>query len=328
MQVDYQIIADGDDITALFKDRLTGLSITDEAGFKSDTTEITIDNRDQRVALPLVGAKLEIALGFKETGLTAMGHYIVDDLAGEIMPETMTISAKAADMLGTIRAPKTRAWEAVTLGDIVGTIAGDHNLKPAISGDLKPAFYSYLAQTSESDLNLLTRLARDLNATVKPAAGHLVFVPRGSGKTASGEDIPPLVIHRTDISRGSWKLTGRGKYGKVTAEWAELGTAVVHRVSAGDKAPELKLRHRYASKAEAVRAAEGALAAGARASGKISLQLGGFYGDLGAGAPIDLRGVLPELVGVWNVTRVEHRLGETLVTSVDAERGEKRRIIA
>ncbi|WP_107495321.1 contractile injection system protein, VgrG/Pvc8 family [Thalassobius sp. I31.1] len=323
MQIDYQILEGGSDITARFKDRLTGLSITDEAGLKSDSAEISVDNRDQRVELPPVGAKLEIALGFKETGLTAMGHYIVDDLSGEIMPEVMTISAKAADMLGSIRAPKTRAWEAVTLGDIVNTIAADHNLKPAVSEDLQPAFFGYLAQTSESDLNLLTRLARDLNATVKPAAGHLVFVRRGAGKTVSGEDILPHVIHRSQISRGSWKLTGRGKYGKVTAEWSETGTASLHRVSAGEKSPELKLRHPYATEAEARRAAEAALRASQFASGSISLQLGGFFGDIAAESPVDLQGILPELTGIWIVTRVTHRLGETLTTSIDAKRGEE-----
>ena len=205
MQVDFKILADGNDVTALLKDRLISLSIVDEAGVKSDTAVIVIDDRDYRVELPKVGALLEISLGFKETGLITLGTYTVDEISGEGPVDKMTIKAKAADMLSGIRAPKTRNWDDVTLEDIVVTIASEHDLTPAVSDSLKAHFYKYLAQTSESDLNLLTRLAHDLDATAKPAGGALVFVKRGIGKT-----IRPVigdVINRDEID--PWVLKPR-----------------------------------------------------------------------------------------------------------------------
>lgn len=108
-------------------------------------------------------------------------------------------------------------------------------------------------------MNFLTRLARDLDATAKPAGGALFFVKRGEGKAADGSDLPVPVIHLSQMSRGNWKVSGRGKYGKVIAEWSELGAAKINQVSAGDKEPLQRLRHRHASQSKAQRAADSAL---------------------------------------------------------------------
>ena len=123
MQIVYQIIADGQDITAKLQDRLISLNIIDEAGQKSDSAEITIDDRDHLVELPRTGAELNISLGVG--GLTEIGSYVVDEVSGEFAPSTITISAKAADMLGAIRARKTRAWRDVTIEDIIELIVGE-----------------------------------------------------------------------------------------------------------------------------------------------------------------------------------------------------------
>lgn len=305
---------------ALFKGRLVGLTLIDQAGQKSDTVQITLDNRDNRIELPEVGAVLEISLGFVETGLTSMGRYVIDDLSGDLFPATLTISGKAADMIGGIKSPKSRNWDEVTVQDIVAKIAGENGLETAVSESLKSHFYGYLAQTAESDLNFLPRLARDLDATAKPAGGALVFVKRGEGKAADGSDLPVPVITLAQMSRGNWKTSGRGKYDKVIAELSELGAALVNQVTAGDGEPLLQLRHRHASLGEAQRAADCALQRSKRASGKISIQLAGFNGGLLAEGFVDLQGVHPALSGQWLISQVTHRLGGTLITSFDAER--------
>ncbi len=319
MQIAFKIIADGADVTAKFQDRLVRLSITDEAGSKSDTASIEIDDRDNLVALPKVGAKLEISLGFVGA-LVYIGTYVVDEVTGKIGTDTMTIKAKAADMLGGIRARKTRAWREVTMADIAGKIAGEHGLKPSVSDAVKTHYYKYVAQTSESDLNLVTRLAKDLDAVAKPASGHLVVAKRGEGKAADGSDLPVFVVHKTQMSGGSWKVTGRGKYGKVTAKWGERGAGKVRKVSAGKDKPEQTLRHTYATKPEAQRAADAALETSKRGSSSIDIDLGGFWGELMAEAKADLQGIKPELCGEWLIKSVTHELTETLTTRFAAER--------
>lgn len=323
MRVDYRIIADGVDVTSNFQDRLERLTIIDEAGMKSDRAEITVDDRDYLVALPQTGAQLEIALGFAGQ-LVDMGSYVVDDLSGEILPARMTIGAKAADMSGGLRARKTRSWHKVTVQDVVASIAGEHGLKPRVSDSLKAHSYPYLAQTTESDLNILTRLARGLDAVAKPAGGFLLFTKRGEGAAADGSALPVFVIDRSQMNGGSWKIGKRGRHGKVTAEWGERGTATTHKVNAGDEEPERVLRHRYPTEAEAQREANAELERSKRGSASINIELGGFWGGLMAEAKVNLLGIKPELTGEWLITRVQHRLTDTLTTSFDAERDNER----
>lgn len=103
------------------------------------------------------------------------------------------------------------------------------------------------------------------------------------------------------------------------AEWAELGTAETHTVTAGNEEPAL--RHRYPNEEEARRAADAALARSKRASDRLGGSLGGFYGALLAEGRIELTGVKPELTGEWGLTRVTHVLDRNgLITSFDAER--------
>lgn len=319
MRATFRITADGTDVTAAIRDRLIRLAVTDAVDASADIVEIEIDDRDHLVALPAPGAGLEIALGFAETGLVALGRYVTDEIAGDVAPATLTVRARAADMRGAIRARKTRSWHDVTLGDIVETIAAEHGLTPRVGEDLRDHAYPYLAQTSESDLHLLTRLAHTLDAVAKPAGGALIVARRGESA------LPVIVLHRTKMQGGSWKIAGRGRYGSVIAAWAERGTATLRTLRAGDGEPTLTLRHRHASGTEARGAAEAALARARRAGGSISIQLAGFHGDLTAGARVVLKGLKPELEGEWHLTRVRHTLARTLTTRFEAERdnGEK-----
>ncbi|MBC6404111.1 MAG: phage tail protein, partial [Rhodospirillales bacterium] len=62
-----------------------------------------------------------------------------------------------------------------------------------------------------------------------------------------------------------------------------------------------------------------------RTSAKLSIELGGFHGDLMAEAKVDLRDIKPELTGHWLLTRglltrVMHRLDDSLTTNFEAER--------
>jgi phage protein D len=319
MKIGFRVLSNGNDVTAPIGDRLIGITVTDASGETADTAEIEIDDRDYLVALPAVGAVLQIAMGLGEE-LVELGQFVVDEIGGTVGPDTMSIKAKSADMRAAIKSAKTRAWQDVTLEDIVAKIAGEHGLAKQISDSLKSIHYIYLAQTSESDLNFLTRIARDLDATCKPAGGALVFVKTGEGKAADGTALPVFTVHRSQMASASWQLTGRGKFGRVVAEWSKRGTGRVEKVTAGNEEPEHILRTRYANQVEAQRAADAALAKSKRNSGTLSVELGGYWGDLMAEGLIDVSGIKPELNGRWLVKTVTHRLNATLTTSFDAVR--------
>ena len=52
MTPDFEVWAAGVNITSQVKDRLISLTVTDEAGFKSDAVEIALDDRDNAIELP------------------------------------------------------------------------------------------------------------------------------------------------------------------------------------------------------------------------------------------------------------------------------------
>ncbi|SFQ14703.1 hypothetical protein SAMN05421853_102125 [Roseivivax halotolerans] len=319
MTPDFELRADGDDVTAMIRDRLISLTVTDEEGLKADKLSFELDDRGNLLAVPPAEAQLELSLGFRETGLTRIGTFVVERRSGRGMPDTMSIDAKAADMSSQIRAPKTRAWENVTLGEMVETIAGEANLTPTVGEDIAPTFYTYVAQTAESDLHLLTRLAAVLDATAKPADGRLVVVRRGTGTAADGTALPVIALLKREFRSYDWALGERGKYKSVTAEWSETGTATLHKVTVGSGKPERRLRHPFGSQDEAQRAAQAALDRAERGNTSVSGELGGFWPGLFAGGLVEFPDLRAELGGRFHLRSVTHVLMRTLTTRFEAE---------
>lgn len=110
----FRIYADSRDITAAVQDRFQELKITDEAGIKSDKLSLTLD--DRRTAsgavaqLPRIGTRLAVAVGYRESSLTDMGSYLVDEIEISHPPATLRVGAKAADMAGPFRSPHIKLY--------------------------------------------------------------------------------------------------------------------------------------------------------------------------------------------------------------------------
>lgn len=253
MTPEFRILADSQDITDRIKDRLLSLRVTDEAGIKSDTVEIKLDDRDALVVWPEHGAELEVSLGYQQSGLTRLGLYIVDEVEHSGPPNALTIRAKASDMRQSFKAPRTRVWDNVTLADMVTIIAGEHGLAPKISESLAAVNYTHLDQTEESDLHLLTRLARENSAVTKPVAGNLIFATRGESKSISGKDLPTTQIVASQVQRHQMTQADRGKYAAVLTHWHDLMNADRMPVKVGQGKPVYTLRHTYSDGDQAAR---------------------------------------------------------------------------
>ena len=319
----YRIVVDGEDRTGVFADRLLNLVITDEDGTKADRLELELDDRDGKLKFPDTDAKIEVSLGFKGQQLAFMGVYAVDGVSGGGPVQTMRITATAADLKGEIRAPKTRGWEGKSLKDIVSTIAGESGLKPVVGESVAGKVWDYLAQTAESNLHFLSRIAAQLDATAKPAGGALVVQARGEGKTAAGDTLTPPEIPRHRFSNWSWSYEGRAVYRAAEAEWTDTGTGVTHKIKVGDGTPLKKIRHPYATEAEASRAAQAAVSGADRAAMTLDATLSGFEPRLLGGASVKVAGLRPELVGEWHLESVSHQLDAGgLVTSFRGKKGE------
>ncbi len=315
----YQILADSQDITAKIADRLLSLTLTDEAGIQSDTVEIRLDDRDNGIVLPRTGAELVVSIGYRETGLVRMGLYIVDELVLAGPVRTLTIRGKAANMPQSIKAPKTRPWDEVTLGDLVANIAGEHGLTPRIGAELAGIALPHLDQTEESDLHLLTRLAQQFDAVAKPMGNHLILVKRGQAKSASGKTIPEVTLKAADISSWQATLAERGRYGSVTAEWHDKVTAERKTVRAGSGEPVFQLRRSFPDTAQAQTAAEAKLATLNRGTGSLDVTLPGSPNLMAEGV-VAMKEFRSGINGRWLVNRVTHTISsQGFTTTLSAE---------
>lgn len=311
----FRIRADGADATAAIADRLLSLAVDDADGMEADTLELVLDNRDGRVAEPETGARLDLALGLAGAPLVELGAFTVNGVAGEGPIATLTIRAEAADLAGPIRSPRTRAWEAVTLPGVVADIAARAGLAPFVSEGLRGVTLAYEAQTAESDLHFLTRLARRFDAIAKPAGGRLVVSRRGEGAG------PRLAVGRDEALDWSWEAGARERYARVTARWSEVDGGRERIVEAGSGEPARELRRVHPGEAEAREAARAALEQAARGERTFRVAMQTFRGDLYGGARVRLGGFGPSVDGEGELRRVRHVLdAQGLVTQIDGAR--------
>lgn len=309
-------------------DRVLSVEITDEAGFESDELIITLDDADPQIARPREGALLGVAIGYKETGLVDFGSYVFEGLSREGWPRIMTLSAKAADHAKSLKEPKTRTWENTTLAAIVAKIAAEHGLTPQVDSQMGAHAVPFLAQTEESDQNLLTRLGRRIGAVITPKDQRLLVTKRHSGKTASGKDMPRLLVTRPMllVDRAySIRHKPRVRYSEIRARWRDrpAGRTKSVSVKTGLEGPSTTLREVFQSEDEARRAADATKRDMAAGEGEMELTLIG--NPLArAETPVEVSGVGLDIDGRWIATSITHEWafnGGGATTTIRAEFG-------
>lgn len=326
MRPKFNIIADGTDITDKINDRLLSLSLQDAAGITSDTVEIRLDNRGRTIALPSKGASLQVYIGYDSSGLVYRGVYTVDELTLSGPPHSMTIKGKAADMISSLKAPRSTSYaEGITISALVKELAARHNLTPKISSELANISLGHVDQTSESDLNLLTRLAKEHRAVAKPANDCLLFVKEGEAKSASGQSVTTTTVDLS-IDGGSYIYTSadRQSYGSVTASYRDVATNkdVKIKISGSNaEGPDYSIRNSYPNAIAATAGAKAKLAT--LTCGTAKLSLNGIIGKPTAMAEggLIVKGVHPEVDTLsWIIKKTSHSLSESgFTTSIEAE---------
>lgn len=317
-QADFMVLANGVDITAKIRDRLVSLAVHDAAGIESDTVTIELDNRDNAIALPPRGAQLNVWMGYVGE-LVFKGVFEVDELEEPLDDEALVIHGKAAKMSGAFKAPRDRTYDDITFGQLVEQIATAHGYEPAVSEALATIVFEHIDQRGESDMNLLTRLARDHGAVAKPVADKLVVVAKAASESVSGADLPVIVIADPANSGGRVTLTGKSEYSAVKASWFEEEKQQRRQVTAGEGEPLYTLRQTFKDAEAAQAAADAKLAELQRGTASLSL-------TRPLAAHIMPEGIL-QLVNhkasanrEWLVETVEHVIGgnEVAYTTVSA----------
>jgi phage protein D len=297
---------------------LLSLTVTDNEGTKSDSVTLDIDNRSQ-IPAPKKGAKMKIWLGYVETGLIYMGTYVVDNWSKSGRPRKLTVNAKAAGMTTELKSPRSRSYHKKKVGDIVGEIAGRHGLSQQVHPELKDFEIGHIDQSSESDLNFLSRLAKRIGGNFKLADEKLIMNKAGSAKLPSGSEAPTFTLIET--GQTDWEATGseRGSYKSATAAWVDPKTGKRETVLKGEGTPRYRDRRVFKTESEAQRAVEAQLDGLKR--GKISFSTS-FPGrpEIFAGSLANVTNHDPDVDGLFVVKTATHTVDNNgLKTSLSCE---------
>ena len=215
MRPTFQISAAGSDITGDVSSRLVSLDITDTVDETSDGMTLVLEDVLGTLALPKSGAKIEVAIGYGGFN-QRMGSFVVDEVTVEGPPDTIQITGSSTPFVNdrggggqaSFTSRKSRSWDQKTIGDIVAKIADECGLTPVVDSTLKDIMIEHIDQVSESDANLLIRIARTYGGILKPADGRLVLAAEQGGQTTSGKPLG-LTITPQDVS--SYRITWGGK---------------------------------------------------------------------------------------------------------------------
>lgn len=326
MKPDFRVIADQQDITDLLRDRLLSIRTTDKPGMEADDCEIHIDDRDGAVAFPRKGATLEVSLGYEGEPLNFLGKYRVDEIEVSGPPQSLIIRGKPANIAATLKSQKRHSWEAVTLAAIVGDIARRNKLQPlcALTTPVPRA-----DQINESDMHFMTRLALQHGATATVKDGKLIVAARGAGKSASGQPMPSLTLHRDELANYSMTFPDRALFGEVQASHHNGKTGKLEVIvlpnpnaPAGVKAPTHTERHVHPTKEAAQAAASSRLSSLNRATMTGKLELTRGRADLGAEKWLTLTGIKGEVDGLYLIESVEQNFSKSAwVTNVSINAG-------
>lgn len=324
----FQILANGSDITTAIKKSFKEITISDVSGDKADTLTILLDG--SRIGkLPKKNAALQIALGFNYK-LYKQGVFYISSISDSGFPEVVTIKATSIPMGGkelptNIQTQRTQSWENTTISDLLNTVAKRNKLTPIVNEELGAIVLEHEDQTAESDMALVNRLARQYGAISKVANENWLFLKMGEGKNASGtKTLPTHVIHKSSCSNYSHSSSTRTEASSVIAKWqnAETGENGVERAGSGE--PAFEISYPYPTQAEALAAAKAKADSLSKSSDSFNLTTEATHKLIKAFAEghIEPKGWRSEISDrKWNIKQIDKKLskGGGLTISISSE---------
>jgi phage protein D len=324
----YRIYKGEVDITDRFNDRTTKIMVElNSRGADGDKCEITVDDRDWKIAFPSLGGDLEIWLGYEEVGLAFMGKFEIDVATLQGPPKEIVLHGESSGKNSDMKSPKVQEFDGKTVGEILGQIAGGAGIGAGINGAIGGISIPFKNQLT-SNYHIIHELERLTGGSFKIANGKIVAVPRDAGVTVNGEQLPILVMRPEHF--GHWKVRWdlRTEHKGVMASYWDKFTNTRKFTQfmnpsglMGSGAGIFQMGKLFASEAEAKAAAQ------AQMGGMIRDSVRAFFnpakGDpwIRDGQPLLITGMRDGIDGSYQIQRVVHSYQKStgLMTEIEAE---------
>lgn len=301
----FRIKSNEKDITDTIAKYFKSITIDDENGYLSDRVSLVLADNG-KIEIPEKRSILTIAIGYKSR-LINFGKFLITSITGNGL--TLTISATSAHFKSSLTCRREKSWRLITLDKIIAQIAAQNDLKPAIS----KVFYSIRIdqrnQTSESDLNYLTKLARDYGASFKIQDGKLIFIEKNKGKTATGQNLPIVEISEI-VGNYSFSISDRGGYTGVRAFWQDIPGGERKHILVGESENIFDVKQASRNKIEAQGKAQSKFDELQSQSKSLSLSITGNP-KLITGQKARIYGIRSGLDGLWIIEKTNHSITPT-----------------
>ncbi len=304
----------GRTVSDAFYSRLVSASIHDAPGQEADTCELEFDDDRNEISVPEEGAEITVRFGFRGAGTWKMGVFIFEKASYSFSNsgEFLSFSCRSADMRSDVKEPVSEHFDDMTVGGIVQELAGRHGYDAKVGSEFSGVKLPYIARTGQSSADFLTRLADRCGAQFSVKGNRFLFLKRGV--------LPAITIDKSDCESASFSVEPRPRYGKAQAGWYDRAKNEIsfEDFETGLEGPVKRLRTVFASAEEAKQAAQAEGNRLGRATGSGSVTIAGMP-EVMADAPIIITGMRPEANGEWRAASVEHRYGDTYMTTIELE---------
>jgi uncharacterized protein len=341
----WQLSIDGADVSSNFGPVLISMTIHETEGGKADTLEIELDDTDGQIALPSMGAEVDAAIGWDDTGATATfigyigavaskgkghgdahrhSHHKKEEKqhgegahsAGDRSKgRTLTLTATSADMRSDAKGHVEKHMDNSSFQDAATSFASDAGLSVNVDPTIGAINRTYWGIANESFLEWGARIATDIGATFKVYGTNAVFVPRDGNTSASGEALVDIDATWGDnlISWSISPILSRNDYAEFGARWYDMDGAQWNREAAtSDSSDGVTAKHtgnyKSASQDHATLRANSSKSEGKRDKGGGDNVVIQGEPDAQVQANCNVSGVRDGVDGTYTIAGVTHHL--------------------
>lgn len=306
----------GKDKSKKIMEHLESLTIVDNANNESDTFTLSINGRFKR---PKYNDVIKVYLGFDDE-LNFFGLFRVEKSTKTF--KGLTISATGINFGESFKVQRNITYERVSIKEIVNQVSNRHQLKN--KSDFDDIYITSQAQTNESDMHFLNRIAKEYNAIFNIKNDTLYFMKKIK-ENKKNNNLPkynidlnscgdsPTIEHSTKTFYNSCEVSWHStKDNKTFKKIVPLG--------GGD--PILKYKGSFKNEAEAIVKATAKLERVNQGIIKGSLSTEGI--KIYAGGILTLKNSLDDDNIEYQITKVSHSFNNNgWITSVDFEKLKK-----